>query len=119
VQVNPAEPVVVSCHGELTISEAPALRDSLLTAIRAGALVVIVDLAEVSFVDQTATGVLVGARQRLVTAGGELRLAGVPARVARVLDLLNLTESLPAYPTVAAAAAAPLGSQPPERRRSR
>jgi anti-sigma B factor antagonist len=103
VAVSPAEPVVVPLHGELTLREAAVLRETLLTTIRAGAAVVVLDLSEVSFVDQTALGVIVGAQQRLVRGGGELRLAAVQKGVARVIDLLALSESLPAYPTVAAA----------------
>ncbi|MDX6197281.1 MAG: anti-sigma factor antagonist [Actinomycetota bacterium] len=103
MSVSPRDTIVVPCRGELTIREAPALRDSLLAAIRAGAALVVLDLTEVSFIDQAAVGVLVGARQRLVVAGGELRLAAPAKQVARVLGLLGLEESLPTYPSVAAA----------------
>ena len=104
--VNPAEPIVVSFHGELTIKEAPGLRDSLLAAIRAGGHVVVVDMSDVSFVDQSAMGVVVGARARLRRTGGDLRLADVQPKVARVIELVG--SNLPVYPTVAAAVADPL-----------
>ncbi|MDT7573024.1 MAG: anti-sigma factor antagonist [Actinomycetota bacterium] len=104
--VHPAEPVVVSFHGELTIKEAPQLRDSLLAAIRAGGQLVVVDFSDVSFVDQSAMGVLIGARARLVRGGGDLRLAGLQPKVARVVGLVG--GNLPVYPTVAAAVADPL-----------
>ena len=105
--VSPVEPVVVPVKGELTIREAPALRDSLLAAIRAGAAVVVVDLEHVTFLDQSAVGVLIGARQRLVAGGGELRLAAPQRQVARVLELVSVTETLPTYPTVKAAVKQP------------
>jgi anti-sigma B factor antagonist len=99
--------VVVTLSGELTIKEAPQLRDQLLMAIRSGAEVVVADLDSVSFVDQTAIGVFVGARTRLVANGGELRLAGVRPKLVRVISLLGLEGDLPVFPTVEAALAAP------------
>ena len=104
--VNPADPIVVAFHGELTIKEAPQLRDSLLAAIRAGGHVVVLDLSDVSFVDQSAMGVVVGARARLVRGGGDLRLAGLQPKVARVVGLVG--GHLPVYPSVADALADPL-----------
>ena len=106
--VKPPERVVIPFRGELTIKEAPGLRDSLLTAIWAGAELVVVDMSAVTFVDQTAMGVVIGARQRLVAGGGDLRLVGLQKRVARVLGLLNLSAHLPTYPTVSAALEDPL-----------
>ena len=102
------QPVVVAFQGELTIAEAPGLRDRLLTAIQSGARVVVADLSEVSFVDQTAMGQIVGARTRLVAGGGQLRLAAVQPKVVRVLGLLGLEGDLPVYPTVESALADPL-----------
>lgn len=104
--VSPAGPIVVSLHGELTIKEAPQLRDSLLAAIRSGGHVVVLDLSDVSYVDQTAMGVVIGARARLVRSGGDLRLAELQPKVARVIGLMGA--HLPVYPTVAAAVADPL-----------
>lgn len=106
--VDPDEPVVVAFAGELSLEQAPALRDSLLAAIRAGGRIVVLDLSGVSFIDQTALGVVVGARQRLVAGGGELRLAGVQQKVARVIALLGLGDALPSYPSVEAACEDPL-----------
>jgi anti-anti-sigma factor len=105
----PADPVVVSFHGELTMKEAPALREQLLAAIRGGAgQLVVLDVTEVSFVDQAAVGVVMGARARLVSGGGDLRLAGPQATFTRVIRLLGLADDLPTYPTVAAAVADPI-----------
>ena len=104
--VNPAEPIVVSFHGELTIKEAPALRDSLLAAIRAGGHVVVLDLSDVTFVDQSAMGVIIGARARLRRSGGDLRLAGLQPKVTRVIQLVG--GQLPVYPSVATAVEDPL-----------
>jgi len=98
----PVEPVVVTFHGELTIKEAPALRDTLLDAIRAGGQLLVLDMSEVAFVDQSALGVVIGARARLRRNGGDLRLACLQPKVARVIDLVG--GHLPVYPTVSAAA---------------
>ena len=104
--VNPAEPIVVPFHGELTIKESPALRDSLLAAIRAGGHIVVLDLSDVSFVDQSAMGVIVGARARLRSSGGDLRLAAPQPKVVRAIELGG--GQLPVYPSVSAAVEEPL-----------
>jgi len=106
MSVNPVEPIVVPLSGELTIKEAAGLRGSLLAAIRAGAEVLVLDMSDVSFVDQSALGVVIGARARLVQGGGDLRLAAVQPKVARVIGLVD--GNLPGYPTVAAAIQGPL-----------
>jgi anti-sigma B factor antagonist len=101
--VTSADLVVLEFHGDLTIEEAPVLRDRLLESIRSGALVVVLDMTDVAYVDQAAMGVLMGARERLLASEGELRLAAVQAPVARVLRLLGLDASLPVYESVDAA----------------
>ena len=103
---TPIEPIVVSFHGELTIKEAPALRDSLLTAIRAGGHVVVMDMSDVSFVDQSAMGVIIGARARLRRSGAALRRAGLQPKVTRVIELVG--GQLPVYSSVTAATEDPL-----------
>ena len=87
---------VIRPRGELDLSTAPALRDELLSAVRAVSVedcrVIEVDLRDVSFMDVTAVSVLVLARERLVAAGGQLRLTHPARSVARLLALVGLQD---------------------------
>jgi len=57
--------VVVSLAGELDLYNAPAVRDALERALAERPSRIVVDLAEVAFLDSTALGVLIDARGRL------------------------------------------------------
>jgi anti-anti-sigma factor len=72
--------------GDLDIASAPELRETLLHAVQEvtnGTLVL--DFSEVTFMDATAVGVLVGAHRRLAQYGGRLQIEGAPSYVRRIL----------------------------------
>lgn len=81
-------PVLVA-KGEIDVATAPALRDRLYELCATGRIVV-VDLREVSFLDSSALGVLVGARRRCRESGGDLRLVIDTPRVRRLFDITGL-----------------------------
>ena len=82
---------VVALRGEIDLSTSPLLRATLTSLIDAGAHDVTVDLSEVSFVDSTGLGVLVGALQLLQARGGDaLFIRGVGPAVRRVFELTGL-----------------------------
>jgi anti-sigma B factor antagonist len=81
---------VVTVDGELDMSAAPGLRDAIESAIHAGAVTVVVDLNEVTFIDSTAIGVLLAARERLARSGGALEVVCGEPNVVRVLEIVGL-----------------------------
>jgi anti-sigma B factor antagonist len=87
--------LVLGLSGELDAYHAPALRElfSELVEDTAGQVVVL-DLTDVSFLDSTALGTMVGALRRVRQAGGELRvvLPETPAR--RIFELTSLDRVL-------------------------
>ena len=97
---------VLSLDGDLGLAGASRLRETLLDAIReTTSKSLIVDMAEVSFIDSTGVGVLLGARKRLEADGRELRLAALHDRVQRTLTIMGLHTIISIYPTVEAAEA--------------
>jgi anti-anti-sigma factor len=80
--------VVVRLAGELDLHDAPEVRDALAGAIGEAPALVVVDLAEVTFVDSTTLGVFVEARKRLDTA--PLALAAPGPEVMRALRVTGL-----------------------------
>ncbi len=94
--------VVAVLRGELGIASAPALREQLLSLLRASSQLVI-DLSAVEHADASGLAVLVGSGRRAMLLGGSLRLAAPSLEVARVLSVTGLDQHLDIFPTVRAA----------------
>ena len=91
---------VVAVAGEIDVATAPALRDRLQAQVHSGASTVVVDLLQVTFLDSTALGVLVGALKHCREAGGDLRLVISEARILKVFEITGLTQVFSISPTV-------------------
>ena len=85
---------VIALRGELDLFTAPRFHEVLLESIEHGARRVIVDLSDVSFIDSTALGVLIGAAKRLHAAGGTLDVVCPNENVLRFLELTALDRML-------------------------
>jgi anti-sigma B factor antagonist len=91
---------VVQPAGRLDLLSAAGLRQRLAQEIAAGRRRLVVDLAQVTFVDSSGLGALIGGLKAARLAGGDLRIArpGEQARI--VLELTTLDRVLRPYPTV-------------------
>lgn len=85
--------VVVRVRGELDLHTAPVLHHALLEAC-SSADHVVVDLAEVTFMDCAALHSVVAARRRLRSRGGELVVRSAAGRCLRLLAVTGLLELL-------------------------
>ena len=94
--------VIGALRGELGIASAPALREQLLSLLRAASHLII-DLSAVERAEASGLAVLVGSGHRARALGGSLRLAAPSPEVARVLSVTGLNQHLDIYPTVRAA----------------
>lgn len=104
-ETRSGEVPVVTVKGEIDVATAPALRERLVAHDADPAPVVVVDLTDVTFIDSTALGVLVGAYRRLGDAGSVLRLVVTEARILKVLEITDLMSVFPVFDSVAAAVA--------------
>jgi anti-sigma B factor antagonist len=94
---------VLSLAGELDLADAPALREALRGAVERSPRRLVVDLAEVTFVDSTVLGALVEARSRI---GGEaFALAAPGLEVRRALEVSGLDRHFRVHETVSGALA--------------
>jgi anti-sigma B factor antagonist len=85
--------VVVS--GEVDVSNAEDLRVQIDAALADDAVEQVeVDMAEVSYIDSTGIGVLVGAAHRAQEAGRGFKVLNPQANVLRILGLLGVDEVL-------------------------
>ncbi len=98
---------VLSVNGEVDVYTAPTLRERILSAMNEGATTIVIDLSNVSFMDSTGLGILVGALKRMRQADGELHVVcdSEPVlkifRVTGLMDVFGVVSSiddLPAAP---------------------
>ena len=90
---------VVSLAGELDLYNAEDVRAALLEACEDEPDVLVIDLAEVTFIDSTALGVLIEARSRLADRGG-FRLAAPGLESRRALEVSGLDRHFSVFDTV-------------------
>ncbi len=83
---------VLTLHGEVDISTAPELGASLDEAIHQGHRFVVLDLAELHFMDGAGLRVIASRAQRLAASGGALTVRSPSALVRRLLDVVGLTD---------------------------
>ena len=95
---------MVAAAGELDITSAPLLRETLLTS----GPYTILNLADLLFIDSTGLSVLIGAWKRRRDDGGVLRLVAPPSFVQRMLTWTGLDRRLPVFPDLDAAVSEPL-----------
>jgi anti-sigma B factor antagonist len=97
---------VLAVFGEVDVATAPQLRQLLVETASSGHQRVVVDLAEVDFLDSTGLGILVSGLKRFRTLGGDLTVAAAQPRVRKVFDITGLTTVFGLHETVDDAVAA-------------
>ena len=84
-------------------SDGPYLRQKVKDLTEAGTRKLIINFAEVPYIDSTGLGFLAGSRVTAQNAGVRLILAEVNSHVRRILDDLNLSQFFVITPSEAAA----------------
>jgi len=97
--------VVIHLVGELDLYNAPEVRTALLQICAEEPERLVVDLAEVDFIDSTALGVLIEARTRLANRRAFL-LASPRLETHRALTISGLDQHVSVHDTVGSALAA-------------
>jgi len=100
--------VVLALSGDVDLASASDLRMLLVELGGSAPAFVVLDLAELEFIDSTGLGVLVGALRGLRAAGGDLRIAGARAGIARVLSVTELNRVFEQFLSVDDAMAQPV-----------
>ena len=89
-----ATAVTVEVSGEIDIASAPAMRSHLNDCLAEGYTEITLDLTEMTFIDSSGLGVLVGVMNRLRREGGRLIIRDPPPVAVQVLGVSGLTPSL-------------------------
>jgi anti-sigma B factor antagonist len=98
--------VIIDVWGRLTMGEgAGMLRRLIRDMVKAGELELLVNLADVSYMDSAAIGELVGAFAAIANAGGAIKLLNPQGRVSEVLAVTKLYTVFETFSDEAAAVA--------------
>ncbi|MBI1368090.1 MAG: anti-sigma factor antagonist [Planctomycetes bacterium] len=103
---NHDQGVIIRLHGDATLSATTALRDALQPVVERKPKRVVLDLAQLVFINSLGLGALLEFRQALNAHGARLRMAGASDRVADIFMKTRLAELFPMYPTAEEAIAA-------------
>jgi anti-sigma B factor antagonist len=96
--------VVVALSGEIDVAAAPTVREQLEQVATDRPL--IVDLTQVTFIDSTALGVLIGAHKQCDSRGTPMRLVVSEPRILKVFEITGLTDLFTIVPSLAEATSA-------------
>ena len=81
---------VVEVHGQADLHTASELRSAMTEAIDRGAVSLVVDLSEATFIDSMTLGVLLGAVKRLRPAGGGVSVVCTDPHIRRIFEITLL-----------------------------
>ena len=102
ISTNPTpELYTIKVTGEIDISNADSLRNAIDLALEQPTEAVELDFAQVSYIDSTGIGVLVGAAHHAVDHGKRFSCTNVQPPVMRVVQLLGVDQEISitaAYP---------------------
>lgn len=92
--------VVLSPRGRLNLTSASRLKQAVDDEVGKGKVRLVLDLAEVEFIDSSGLGAIVSGLKAARQAGGDLRIAAAGEQVLTVLKLTNLDRILRPHPSV-------------------
>jgi anti-sigma B factor antagonist len=83
--------MIVDASGRLTLGESTiALRNKIRELVDGGSRRIVLNLADVTYIDSSGIGELVAAYTTVATAGGELKLLNLATRVHELLYITKL-----------------------------
>ena len=88
---------VVAMRGEIDAVAIPSLAGCLDGAVAAGLRHVVLDMADVSFIDSVGLAAVVAARRRLDANGGTLSVRRPSPHVCKLLEITGLTRVIPVH----------------------
>ena len=96
--------MIIDLSGRLTMGEpCAAVREEVLDEIGHGSRKILLNLADVSYIDSSGLGQLIGSNATVVNAGGRMKLLNLQNRVQ---DLLQVTKLLTVFDTYTSETAA-------------
>jgi anti-anti-sigma factor len=91
---NDPNATVVTLDGEMDTHTAPRVTEALEGVFAAPVPMIVIDAAELRFLDSSGISELLRLRQRALDAGGSLRLRAASPAVRRVIEITGLVDVL-------------------------
>jgi len=98
--------VIIDCYGRIVMGEETALLRSQVKDLLNQSLQIVLNLADVNYIDSSGLGTLVGLYTSARNVGGEIKLASLTGRVKDVLHITKLGSIFEFYDTADEAASA-------------
>jgi anti-sigma B factor antagonist len=97
---------ILDLNGRITLGEGLGdLRDSIREALTGERKHILLNLAEVGYIDSSGLGQLIGSYATVTDRGGQLKLINLQKRVTDILQITKLLTVFETYPSEAAALA--------------
>lgn len=84
--------VEIKVAGEIDAYTAPELREALFPLAEQDSINMMIDLTEVTYMDSTGLGVIVGVFKMVRAQQGEFEMMGLSNRLERLFDITGLAE---------------------------
>ena len=91
---------VITVSGEVDLASSPELDTAIIAAIESGSSSVVIDLADVSFMDSSGLGVIVRGLKRCREADKDLDLVITNERVLKVFGITGLDQVIPIHDSI-------------------
>src|ERR1700722_12142492 len=96
--------LILDLTGRITLGEeAASLRDTLREQVDGGRKNILLNLAEVTYIDSSGLGQLVGSFATVTSRGGQLKLLNLQKRLHELMQVTKLITAFEGYTTDAAA----------------
>jgi anti-sigma B factor antagonist len=91
---------VLTLRGEVDVYTAPRLRQAIVDLVDAGSPLVVVDMANVDFLDSTGLGVLVEGLKRARARSSDLAIVATQDKILKIFDITGLNKAFAIHRTV-------------------
>ena len=99
-------PNVLPLEGEIDLHVSPRIAASLNAMMKEKPKLIVVDLAQVSYIDSSGLAALIEAMQNVEAYGGKFALAGLQEAVRPIFEIARLDQVFRIFPNADAALAA-------------
>lgn len=93
-QVLSGDTASITAVGEVDLATVNKLRSAITTVLAAGVRDVVLDLDEVTYIDSSGLGTMVGAHKRITASGGTLTVRCSQPRVLRLFGITGVDRVL-------------------------
>lgn len=91
--------VSLNLKGEIDVYTSPKLKEKVIEEVEKGIKNLVINLQDVSYIDSTGLGILIGTLKRMKEREGKLYLIFSSARLNRIFEITGLNKIFIIYPS--------------------